>query len=434
MEKIDDILSKCLVCKNVCIDSRKAEHGDFFVALQGKNRNGNQYAKDAIEKGAKYALIDQEEYKLGDQYILVENALETLQNMARRHRESLSQLDCIAIVGSNGKTTTKELLYAVLSKKYNTYSTIGNLNNHIGVPINILKCTKKTNIAIIEMGANHCGEHALLCQIAKPNYGIITNCGKDHLEGYGSPEGVIQSNNELFDYLNKNNGHAFVNVDDDLLVRLSSQLSRTFYGFSPHLNNTQSQISITKYQPKLELAISDGKYTWELKSNLYGTFHASNIAAAVSIGAYFNVGFESMVDAIEKYVPQNNRSQIMDWNGNTVLLDAYNANPSSVLGMIEYFNDLKEDRKILILGDMAELGESSFNEHKAIIQRLKLVSNIQLILVGKEYKPFIEELSCLYFETTSELNTFIQQKFPFNKSTILVKGSRRHFLESLFTI
>ncbi len=430
MANITDTLSKCISSKSVCIDSRKVAPGDFFVALKGHKTNGNEFVTQALDQGAHHALIDDPSKNIDHRCILVDDALRTLQEMAIEYRQLLKNLKVLCIAGSNGKTTTKELLYQVLSKGHDTYCTLGNLNNHIGVPLSILNCTTNNKIAIIEIGANHCGEHSVLCNIAKPNYGIITNCGKDHLEGYGSVDHVIQSNNELYDYIRSNNGHVFVNSDDDTLMRLSSDLSRTFYGSSSPRNNVN--VSIHSLQPSLMLNINVGSKNWMVKSHLYGTFQASNIAAALCVGHYFNVEMSQMLDAIQSYIPKDNRSEVLNWQGNTVMLDAYNANPSSVLGMIEYFKELSHANKVLILGDMAELGIASFGEHKEIINHLKLLMDTQIILVGKEFEPFVNELNCLFFEDTSHLLHFIKDNTPFHNSTILVKGSRRHALESLF--
>jgi len=400
------------------------------VALKGDQFDGNEFASDAINNGAKYAIIDDERIVKGDEYILVDDGLSTLQHMAIEYRRSLKHLHVIAVAGSNGKTTTKELLYHVLSKRYNTYCTLGNLNNHIGVPLSILNCSTTHEIAVIEIGANHCGEHTLLCNIAQPNFGIITNCGKDHLEGYGSVEGVIQSNNELYEYIRSNHGHVFVNSDDNTLMDLSRDLSRTLYGTrreGEHVN-----ASINSLYPTLELTINNDHKNWTIQSQLYGSFHAFNIAAALSVGHYFNIDMNQMIDAINGYVPKNNRSEVMNWQGNKVLLDAYNANPSSVVGMIEYFKDLSHMNKVIILGDMAELGSSSFGEHKQIVDHLKSLINCQVILVGNEFEPFINELDCLFFKDTTKLMHYIKDKTPFQNATILVKGSRRHSLELLF--
>lgn len=430
MANITDILSKCLSSKNVCIDSRKLERGDFFVALKGSHTSGNQFVRQALNQGASYALIDDPSINIDDRCILVDDALKTLQEIATEYRRLLKNMTVLCIAGSNGKTTTKELLYHVLSKRYNTYCTLGNLNNHIGVPLSILNCSTTHEIAVIEIGANHCGEHTLLCNIAQPNFGIITNCGKDHLEGYGSVEGVIQSNNELYEYIRSNHGHVFVNSDDDTLMGLSKDLSRTLYGTRKEGEHVNA--SINSLYPTLELTINNDHKNWTVQSQLYGTFQASNIAAALSIGHYFNIDMNQMLDAIKRYIPKNNRSEAMNWHGNKVLLDAYNANPSSVVGMIEYFKDLSHMNKVIILGDMAELGRSSFGEHKHIVDHLKSLTNCQVILVGKEFEPFINELNCLFFKDTTKLMHYIKDKTPFQNATILVKGSRRHSLETLF--
>jgi UDP-N-acetylmuramoyl-tripeptide--D-alanyl-D-alanine ligase len=427
---VKDLLSIFSSCNNICIDSRKAEPGDLFVALKGDQFDGNEFASDAINNGAKYAIIDDERFVKGDEYILVDDGLSTLQHMAIEYRRSLKHLHVIAVAGSNGKTTTKELLYSVLSKGYITHATRGNFNNHIGVPVSVLNCKSDSEIAVIEIGANHLGEHSDLCKIVQPTHGIVTNCGKDHLEGYGSVEGVVASNNELYEYMRSNQGHVFVHSDDNTLMGLSNDLSRTLYGIREDFSGVN--VSVNSRHPTLELSINNGQDRWTIQSQLYGSFHAFNIAAAMSVGHYFNIDMNQMVDAINGYVPKNNRSEVMNWQGNKVLLDAYNANPSSVAGMIEYFKELPHMNKVIILGDMAELGRSSFREHKQTVDHLKSLINCQVILVGNEFEPFINELTCLFFKDTGQLMRYITDITPFQNATILVKGSRRHSLERLF--
>ena len=432
MNDIKDILSMCMACTGICIDSRKVKKGEFFVALKGPEVDGNAFAQDALSNGAKFALIDNEVYKTSDKCILVDDALDTLQTMGSEHRKSLTNTTVIAIAGSNGKTTTKELLYNVLSQKYSCYRTIGNLNNHIGVPINILNLNANHQIAIIEIGANHKGEHTKLCQISQPNYGIVTNCGKDHLEGYGSEADVIHSNKELYDYLLSVGAQAFVNANDQTLCSISEGVERIFYAVDASKNDHILSARIKQQFPHLELEIHSNNKTWRVTSKLYGEFQLANISAAVAVGLFFNVDIMNIKLGIESYEPSSNRSQIIEWCGNTVFLDAYNANPTSVMEMIHFFDKYPSKYKLLILGSMAELGDYSNQEHLAIVNELKTLDCNQIILVGEEFKGFLSEIPCVFFENTNDLLVFIKKQ-SFSNYAILVKGSRKHRLESLFT-
>jgi len=428
---MQDILKKCLNSTGVSIDSRTVRSGNFFVALRGPTVNGNAFAMDAIKKGAAYALIDDERYQVNNQCILVDNALVTLQKMATIHRQKLKDITLIVVAGSNGKTTTKELIYAVLSTKYKAYRSYENFNNHIGVPVNLLNLTTEMDIAVIEIGANHRQEHDALCHMCQPNVAVVTNCGKDHLEGYGSEDGVIQSNKEVYDYLRQYGGHAFVNAEDSLLYRISEGVDRTFYGRSDILS-TNVYADVLNQYPTLSLNVSNSNTTWPVKTNLYGDFQKDNILAALSMGAYFGVEGSKMKLAIESYKPLNNRSQKMKWRGNTLWMDAYNANPNSMIAMIDFFDLVPSEKKIIVLGGMREMGLASNSEHQAILERLKQVHCHQIYLVGSEYGDAKQRLNCIQFDTTKDLALHLNRQ-TYHGFDILVKGSRGFALEKAFT-
>ena len=395
--------------------------------MKGENFNGNKFAKNAIENGAAYAVVDDVSFCENTNYILVEDVLKTLQKLAKYHRNKIN-IPLIGITGSNGKTTTKELINTVLSQKFNTFATKGNLNNHIGVPLSILKITTETEIAIIEMGANHLGEIAALCEIAKPNYGIITNIGKAHLEGFNNIEGVIKAKSELFDYIIKNKGSVFVNSDDKLLMKLSGEIKRTLYGKTTKAD-CKSEIIDHDLFVNMKWFSPQGEKT--IKTKLFGSYNFENVEAAICIGNYFGVDAGEIKSAIENYKPANMRSQIIrSKNNNTIILDAYNANPSSMKLSIENFAQLNLENKVLILGDMLETGVEEKNEHLKILSLIK-ENNIQLVfLVGKIFQSVCIETEFNSFINTDELNKFFKDQ-PLKNSSILIKGSRGNKLENL---
>ena len=423
MDVIDDLLSKCLASKGPCIDSRALTKGQYFFALRTEKRDGHDFVKDALNKGAAFVIIDNSEFKIDERCILVRNTLQTLHDLARKHRENLANLKVIAIAGSNGKTTTKELVTAVLSTQYKTFSTMGNLNNHLGVPLTILNISKSHEIAVIEMGANHLNEHNQLCEIAQPTYGLVTNCGKDHLEGYGSQTAVISSNLEVYKYIKQINGHVFVNENDKHLTRALNKMKSSFYG-----NITQMK----QQYPMIKLSGSIDNINIDINTQLYGSFQKLNVEAAIHIGVYFKVSLSKIKQAIENYIPQNNRSQIIRWQENTVLLDAYNANPSSVQEMIDYFLNYPAKHKIIILGAMLELGDASESEHLAVLNQLKDHNINHIILVGTEFKAVSEAYDVQYFSDYSEVKRYLES-LKLSDHLILVKGSRRFTLEKIFT-
>lgn len=345
---------------NVITDSRKIEAGCLFFALKGERFNGNSFAADAIEKGAAFAIIDEPEFAIGEQFILVENVLEALQGMANFHRKQF-QIPVIGITGSNGKTTTKELIYEVLSSHYPTHYTMGNFNNHIGLPLTLLKMQKGTEVAVIEMGANHVGEIEFLCKIAEPTHGLITNIGKAHLEGFGGIEGVKKGKSELYRFLEKNDGTAFVNLEELFLEELAKGLEhRIFYKKSdkPNPIAAPAETKLLTTHPFVRVAfLNEFAEILEVQSQLSGNYNFNNIMTAITVGRYFKVPSQKIKAAIENYVPSNNRSQVLEKDGNTYILDAYNANPSSMQRSLENFSKMEGQSKIAILGDMLELGE-----------------------------------------------------------------------------
>lgn len=425
--EISTLYSYFLQCNGVCTDTRKITPGCLFVALKGDRFDANTFAAQALQQGAKYALIDNPQYHIEGQTILVNDALTALQQLARYHRLQLG-LPVIALTGSNGKTTTKELINAVLSTKYNTTATIGNLNNHIGVPLTLLSFTKDTEIGIVEMGANHQKEIEFLCAIAEPNFGYITNFGKAHLEGFGGVEGVIKGKSELYAYLSNHIKTAFVNLDDAIQREKTEHISR--FTFSAGKHNSDVSVDGIEANPMVKLYYHD----LHIQSNLIGIYNAANITAAITIGNYFKVEDTLIKQAIENYVPTNNRSQIIEKNGNHIILDAYNANPSSMAAAIANFSQLEAENKIAFLGDMFELGAESADEHRKVIQLLEHNHDIEVFFVGKDfYAQAIEKPNFHYFESFDELKQALTDK-SFSCNTILIKGSRGMALERILEL
>ena len=399
----------------ICTDTRKIVDKSIFFALKGENFNGNNYAQSAIEKGCVYAIVDEEKFCKNDKIILVENVLKTLQELAQHHIEQLA-IPIIGITGTNGKTTSKELINAVLSSEKNCYASKGNLNNHIGVPLSILGINQKHEIAIIEMGANHIEEISFLCNITKPNFGVITNIGKAHLEGFRSFEGVIKAKSELYNYIQKNNGTIFVNNESELLLELANNINKITYGKSGDYTG-----AISESTPFISVVFQDE----EIKSKLIGDYQFYNIMLAICFGKHFGVSINNIKTAIENYTPTNNRSQIIETNNNTIILDAYNANPSSMTAMLYSFAKQNYENKLCILGDMLEMGETSLKEHKAIIdlaEELKL----ECIFIGKEFTQVHKQA----YNSTDEFSKVLKSNSIKNK-TILLKGSRGIALEKL---
>ncbi|RIA10570.1 UDP-N-acetylmuramoyl-tripeptide--D-alanyl-D-alanine ligase [Flavobacteriaceae bacterium MAR_2010_72] len=413
-------------CQSISTDTRKITPDTMFFALKGENFNGNSFAKTALELGALYCIIDEKEYLINDNCILVDDVLKALQELANYHRKQLNT-PIIALTGSNGKTTTKELINAVLSTQFKTVATKGNLNNHIGVPLTLLSLSKDVEIGIVEMGANHHKEIEFLCQIALPDYGLITNFGKAHLEGFGSIEGVIKAKSELYEHLKQHNKTIFVNLDDPVQVKQVANYAKviTFGTSSP---NTVLELKST--QPLLSFEYQNTT----VNSHLTGAYNFNNICAAIAIGDYFKVSPEHIKKAIENYVPTNNRSQILHKHSNTIILDAYNANPTSMLAALENFKQSNSDQKIVFLGDMFELGKDAAIEHQNIVNYIEEHITADVNLVGSNFfktkttKPFVKKFET--FETLKE--HLINQKFE--DKLILIKGSRGMALERVLEI
>ncbi len=416
----------------VTTDSRKIEEGCIFFALKGDNFNGNQYAKEALEKGAAYAIIDEREYEGGDQYILVEDVLSTLQKLANFHRKKL-MIPVLGITGSNGKTTTKELIASILCSQYRCHFTKGNFNNHIGVPLTLLQIPIDTEIAVIEMGANHIGEIEFLCNIAEPTHGVITNIGKAHLEGFGSLEGVKKAKSELYQFLKNNNGVSFINMDELYLTNLSDGITkRVFYTQSDKPNPLEAPYETSLYQthPFIKAGFLNTNQELVLvESQLLGHYNFNNIMTAICIGRYFRVPPQKIKKAIENYIPSNNRSQLIKRESNTFILDAYNANPTSMKNALENFGKIKHSKKVAILGDMLELGEFSIEEHRKIVEQSIRMKLDEILLVGKEFAE-IQDKEVQHFENVQLLKAWFDKK-NFQETYFLIKGSRGIRLEKL---
>lgn len=412
----------------VSIDTRSIREGEMFFAIRGEHFDGNNYALKAIEAGALYAVADSERLMGKEGIILVENALETLQELAAYHRKQIKGR-VIAITGSNGKTTTKELCQAVLSSHFASYSTMGNFNNHIGVPLTLLRIPADTDFAIIELGDNHPGEIAELAEIVQPDFGVVTNVGLDHLEGFGSPEAVYAARQELFDHLVSHGAAAFVHSDLDYLVRMSSKIStRITYGMN---HQAQYRYELIAADPYVKLR-SLTPYSFEIETHLIGRYNVPNLMMAISAGLYFGVPVQKIKSALESYIPSNNRSQVLNYYGNKLLLDAYNANPSNVEAAIENFADLKAGHKLLILGEMYELGSYAESEHRRIAELAASKGFDQVITVGEGYGPLAQELGFLHFSNALELKSWLGKNRP-EGYWILVKGSRAVALEEILS-
>ncbi len=395
-------------------DTRKIRNNSMFFALKGDNFNGNKFASDALAKGAKYAVVDEIEYKTNDNIILVDNVLKTLQDLANYHRNQLS-IPIISLTGSNGKTTTKELINTVLSCKFNTTATIGNLNNHIGVPLTLLSMNSDTEIGIVEMGANHQKEIAILSKIVEPNYGYITNFGSAHLEGFGSIEGVIKGKSELYDFIRDSKGKVFLNSDDPIQIEKTKGIDVIRF---------EESIKFIDANPFVNLIFNDEK----IHSKLIGSYNYANISAAITIGNYFKVSEKEIKKAIENYIPSNNRSEIIETKFNKIILDAYNANPTSMKAALDSFISYKSNHKTIVLGDMFELGEFSGVEHQKIVDFVSKAKFANVLLVGKNF--FETKTNNLKFKTLEELKEYLTEK-PIKDSTILIKGSRGITLEKI---
>ena len=397
----------------ISTDTRDIKRGAIFFSLQGHHFNGNKFAEIAIKKGAKYAVIDDINYQIKGKTILVKNVLQTLQKLANYHRKQL-KIPIIAITGSNGKTTTKELIHAVLKTQFKTGATRGNLNNHIGVPLTLLSFTNKTEIGIVEMGANHQKEIEFLSSICEPDVGYITNFGKAHLEGFGGIEGVIKGKSELYTYLKNNHKIAFIDANDTKQLELTNTMERIALATS---------ISISSSQPLLSLNYKNQI----INTQLIGTYNLNNLKAAISIGEYYKISEKNIIRGISNYNPNNNRSQVIEKQSNTIVMDAYNANPSSTRLALENFNEINHKNKVVILGDMFELGTASEKEHQSIVNLCDTLGFNRCVFVGEHYSKTsaVEK----YFTVASLKEDMTAT--PLEKSYILIKGSRGMFLEQL---
>lgn len=411
-----------LLCSGVDTDTRKIRQDSIFFALKGDKFNGNMFAEEALEKGARYAVVDEKEYAKNDKdYILVKDVLQALQKLAIFHRNYLG-LPILAITGSNGKTTTKELINAVLSKKFKTVATTGNLNNHIGVPLTLLSMDEETEFGIVEMGANHILEIEFLCTIANPDYGFITNFGKAHLEGFGSLEGVIQGKTELYKHLQEKKKLIFLNLDDEVQKKHSNYKHTFSFGESK-----EADIQL-EYRDEDKAGVYFNKTLFT--SQLSGSYNAQNIAAALTIGLYFKVDFEKIQEAIKDYEPKNNRSQVIAAGNNLIMLDAYNANPTSMHAALKNFKKLKtEKQKIVIMGDMFELGNAAQTEHQIIVNYVKNSNFSETYLVGENFKKTETNSDFIFkFKDVDSLKEHLQEN-DYNNCYFLIKASRGMALE-----
>ncbi len=396
-------------------DTRSIRKNTLFFALKGENFNGNKFAEEALNKGAYYSIVDEKKYQTNKNIILVDDVLTTLQKLATHHRNTLN-IPILSLTGSNGKTTTKELINSVLSKKFNTTATKGNLNNHIGVPLTLLSMTDKTEFGIVEMGANHIKEIEFLSNIAQPNFGYITNFGKAHLEGFGSIEGVVKGKSELYEYLKSTNGKVFVNQNDEKQIKQSEGI---------HSIPFEESLTLVEANPFVKLSYKN----IEMNSQLIGAYNYTNIAAAITIGDYFGIDKFEIKNAIENYTPTNNRSQIIEKESIKIILDAYNANPSSMEVALENFDLLTDSSKILVLGDMFELGETALEEHQFIADISEKMDVKSVYLIGETFNKTKTKKASKYECFDNFIKNIDASRFK--NSTLLIKGSRGMELERL---
>lgn len=404
-------------------DTRTIQNNDLFFALSGENFNGNKFAKQALEKGASYAIIDDKNH-IQKNTILVNNTLETLQKLATYHRKELN-IPIIALTGSNGKTTTKELINCVLSKKYNTSATKGNLNNHIGVPLTLLSMDSSTEIGIVEMGANNFGEIKLLADITSPDFGYITNFGKAHLEGFGNLDGVIKAKSELYQHLREHKKTVFINQGNSKQIEQSKGINNYTFSKSKSSNST---ITLSNANPTVTVKYKN----LEINSNLIGDYNFTNIAAAICIGQYFKVNTKEIINAIENYNPDNNRSQIINKNSNKIILDAYNANPTSMMEAIKSFNKLETTNKTLFIGDMFELGNTSKEEHQNIVDYIETLNINNCYTIGEHFSKTTHSNKIKSYNSYEAFTSHYTNSL--NNHTVLIKGSRGMSLERILDI
>jgi len=413
----------------VTTDSRNIPSNSLFFALKGENFNGNSFALEALNKGAAFAIVDEPSAVINTQTILVNDVLTSLQKLAKHHRNQL-KIPILSITGTNGKTTTKELITAVLSQKYKVDSTKGNLNNHIGVPLTLLSMTKETEIGVVEMGANHPGEINTLCEIANPDFGLITNIGKAHLEGFGSFEGVIRTKSEMYNFIRNKGGKCFLNADNPILIKQSEGIEKISYGLSTsyfmpgEIASTGSLLVAKALFPKGWLY---------LKSNLIGNYNFENLLAAACVGKYFKVDPLKIQEAIAGYKPSNNRSQLIQKEKNTIIMDAYNANPTSMMAALNNFSEVSGSAKCLILGDMLELGDSSAEEHQRIVDFIDSNEFDDVYLIGPQFNATSSRKEKKKFDQVELLSNYLKTQ-PIENKLILIKGSRGIHLEKILEV
>lgn len=428
MTAISNLYASFIESTGVSIDTRNVNQGSLFFALKGANFDGNHFAEKALQKGAYKVVVDNEQVVNGKDYILVEDALVALQRLATYHRRKLN-IPIIGITGTNGKTTTKELVNAVLNERYKVFATQGNFNNHIGVPLTLLSMNKSVEIGVVEMGANHPGEIEELCRISEPDYGLITNVGKAHLEGFGSFEGVMSTKAELYRYIENKSGTIFYNSDNSYLKSmLGVGASLCTYG-----TDADNYVSVVEMQKssRLNLTCRSGEDVLNICSMLIGNYNMENVLAAVAIGMYFKVDAANVVKAINAYCPDNNRSQLIVSDKNEIIFDSYNANPTSMMASLSNFIDISERHKVVILGEMKELGEESVKEHSVILSFLRNHSFFKVILVGDSYYPLLnDEEKGDWYKSVGDLIEVLKEN-PIVGKFVLVKGSRSNQLEKL---
>lgn len=417
---IQTLYSAFLRSHAVTTDSRAITPGCLFFAFKGETFDGNAFAPQALEQGATFCVISDERYRVDERCMVVPDVLETLQQLAREHRSHL-QIPVIGITGTNGKTTTKELVHAVLSRRYRTAATQGNFNNHLGVPLTLLSIPADAEVAIVEMGANHPGEIEFLCGIAKPTFGLITNVGRAHLEGFGGFEGVVRTKTELYRHLSLCGGTLFVNADNEVLMAECAKLSGVKSVSYGSAESAQVKGSLVGSNPYMKFYVEQGDNVYSIQSQLLGNYNFDNAMAAVAVGSYFRVDMWDVKEAIEQYAPANKRSQYKETSRNALFLDCYNANPSSMKVAIDNFESLKRTCKIVMLGGMKELGEESRHEHEAIVSRLKDCGFFQVVLVGPEFQ-FAQQQGFLWFATSADAKDYFSQH-PLSGATVLLKGS-----------
>ncbi|WP_179020866.1 UDP-N-acetylmuramoyl-tripeptide--D-alanyl-D-alanine ligase [Winogradskyella forsetii] len=421
--KIDDLYKNFRNCSGVSTDTRKLQQDCMYFALKGDNFDGNQFVQKAFDGGAKYCVVDDTEVIINTNCIYVEDVLTTLQNLATYHRNAIN-IPIISLTGSNGKTTTKELINTVLASTYNVKATVGNLNNHIGVPLTLLSFSEDLDFGIVEMGANHQKEIDFLSGIAQPDYGLITNFGKAHLEGFGSIEGVIKGKSELYDHLKANEKTAFINTDDEKqVIQIGDYANISTFG--THLDN-DCVITFDSANPYVTLIYDDIK----IESQLIGDYNYGNIAVAVAIGKYFDVTSENIKKAIESYQPANNRSEIIEKGSTKIILDAYNANPTSMLAALHNLKQLNAENKYLFLGDMFELGADAEKEHQEIVDFIEQNFQTHIHIIGKNFYKTNSNASIYKHSSFEDLKPILKD-LDLNNATVLIKGSRGMALERI---